>query len=79
MVQRRCSLAGETLIPMLRRAAVPMLVLALFTCLYCLFEVGHQSRKNRADSSGGVGLIKNPVPHSNPATRVNFGMISTCQ
>jgi hypothetical protein len=37
------------------------------------------SRKNFAASSGGVGLIWNPVAHSKPATRVSLGMISMCQ
>ena len=38
-----------------------------------------RSRRYLAASSGGVGLMKNPVPHSNPATRVSMGMISRCQ
>ena len=37
------------------------------------------SRRNLAASSGGVGLMWNPVAHSKPATRVSLGMISMCQ
>ena len=37
------------------------------------------SRKKRAASSGGVGLMKKPEPHSKPATFVSLGMISMCQ
>src|SRR5262245_10420268 len=40
---------------------------------------GTSPRRYSAASSGGVGLMKKPVPHSKPATRVNFGMISRCQ
>ena len=36
------------------------------------------SRKYAAPSSGGIGLMKKPVPHSNPAVRVNRGRISMC-
>src|SRR2546422_147246 len=32
-----------------------------------------------AASSGGTGLMKTPLPHSNPATRVSFGITSRCQ
>src|SRR5256712_11641280 len=32
-----------------------------------------------AASSGGTGLMKKPLPHSNPATLVSFGMTSRCQ
>jgi len=32
-----------------------------------------------AASSGGTGLMKNPLPHSKPATLVSLGMISRCQ
>ena len=37
------------------------------------------SRSTAAAVSGGTGLMKNPLPHSNPATLVSFGMISRCQ
>jgi hypothetical protein len=40
---------------------------------------GWISRKAAAASSGGTGLMKKPLPHSKPATRVSFGMISRCQ
>src|SRR5215470_3468139 len=36
-------------------------------------------RRNCAATSGGVGLMKHPVPHSNPAMGVSLGMISRCQ
>src|SRR5712692_8781206 len=37
------------------------------------------SRSAEAASSGGTGLMKKPLPHSNPATRVSLGMTSRCQ
>src|SRR5947209_10302449 len=37
------------------------------------------ARRASAASSGGTGLMKNPLPHSNPATLVSFGMTSRCQ
>ena len=37
------------------------------------------SRSAVAASSGGTGLMKNPLPHSKPATLVSLGMISRCQ
>src|SRR5712691_11751671 len=37
------------------------------------------SRSAVAASSGGTGLMKKPLPHSNPATRVSLGMTSRCQ
>src|SRR5213078_4484421 len=32
-----------------------------------------------AAASGGIGLMKKPLPHSKPATFNSFGMISRCQ
>jgi hypothetical protein len=40
---------------------------------------GAARRRNRAASSGGVGLMKKPVPSSNPARWVSFGITSRCQ
>ena len=37
------------------------------------------SRRTRAASSGDVGLMYNPVPHSKPATLVSRGISSRCQ
>ena len=37
------------------------------------------SLRARAASSGAVGLMWNPLPHSKPATRVRRGRISMCQ
>ena len=41
--------------------------------------LGSPCRRYLAASSGGTGLMKNPVPHSNPATLVSRGLISRCQ
>src|SRR4029434_10945750 len=40
---------------------------------------GTSPRRYRAASSGRVGLMKKPVPHSKPATRGSLGMISRCE
>jgi hypothetical protein len=40
---------------------------------------GDSPRSAAAAASGGTGLMKNPLPHSNPATLASFGMISRCQ
>ena len=55
----------------------------------CLFETAKPDRAARillqcpfcgyAASSGGVGLIKNPAPHSSPAAFGNRGIICMCQ
>src|SRR5215510_13623108 len=37
------------------------------------------ARRASAAASGGTGLMKKPLPHSNPATRVSFGITSRCQ
>src|SRR5262245_7292271 len=41
--------------------------------------LGSPCRRYLAASSGGVGLMKNPVPHSKPATLVSRGLISRGQ
>jgi hypothetical protein len=37
------------------------------------------SRSAVAASSGATGLMKKPLPHSKPATRVSLGITSRCQ